>query len=237
MKRFYLSLFLTGAMGVSLAPGLKADPVYKRTEVTFHQPVEIPGMVLAPGTYVMKLLDPYMDRDIVRFYDPQEKHMYAMVFAVRDYRLNAPERTVITFEERAANAPQALKEWIPAGENWGEEFVYPKARPVAAAVAQVTTPPAPIQAQPAPAAVAPSPAPPVAEVPPLAQVPPEQPVEVAPAQPSPAPSEQAAPAPESNLASEPQQQELPKTASNLPLAALLGGVLTLAGAILRRRTA
>ena len=226
MKHFYFSLFLTGLMGVSLSPGLKADPLYKRTEVTFSQPVESPGMVLTPGTYVMKLLDPYQERDVVRFYDPQEKHMYAMVFAVPDYRLNAPQHTVITFEERAANAPQAIKEWIPAGENWGLEFVYPKVHPVAAEVAQVT-PPAP-----APTPVAPAPAP--AETPgPVAQVPHEQPpVEIAQAQPAPepAPSEQAAPAPE-------PAKELPKTASNLPLAALLGGVLALAGAILRRKIA
>ena len=229
MKHLYLSLFLIGLMAVSLAPGLKADPVYKRTEVTFHQPVEIPGMVLTPGTYVMKLLDPNMDRDIVRFYDSQEKHMYAMVFAIPDYRLNAPERTVITFEERAANAPQAIKEWIPAGDNWGWEFVYPKVRPAAAEVAQVTPPPA----KPAPTATAPAPAP--AETPaPVAQVPHEQPpVEIAQAQPAPAPSEQAAPVPEHK----PAGKELPKTASNLPLAALLGGVLTLAGAILRRKIA
>ena len=72
MKYSVLGLFATiGLTGALLAPAANADPVYKRTEVTFHEPVEIPGMVLPAGTYVMKLLDPYMDRDIVRFYNQQ----------------------------------------------------------------------------------------------------------------------------------------------------------------------
>src|SRR6185369_14398716 len=125
MKRSNLSrLALFGLACALMAPTTNADPVYKRTEVTFKQPVEIPGMVLMPGTYVMKLLDPYMDRNIVRFYNTQENHMYAMVFAVPDYRLTPTDHTVITFEERAHNSPQAIKEWFPAGDNWGEEFVY-----------------------------------------------------------------------------------------------------------------
>ena len=54
-------LVLLGFAVALIAPMTNADPVYKRTEVTFNQPVEIPGMVLMPGTYVMKLLDPYME--------------------------------------------------------------------------------------------------------------------------------------------------------------------------------
>jgi LPXTG-motif cell wall-anchored protein len=227
MKRSAFSLLiLIGLMGAFMAPLAKADPVYKRTEVTFSEPVEIPGMVLPAGTYVMKLLDPYMDRDIVRFYNAREDHMYKMVFAVRDYRLVPVDHTVITFEERANNAPQAIKEWFPAGENWGEEFVYPKP-PIAAQVP-------PQQLQPRPTALAPVPAPipeskPAAPLAPVAQVQPQQPpVEIAQAQPSPAPSKPAAAEP---------VKELPKTASNLPIVGLFGGMLLLAGAILRRKTA
>ena len=65
MKHSCLSLLaLVGLMAASLAPVTKADPVYKRSEVMFHQPVEIPGMVLSPGTYVLKLLDPYLHREL-----------------------------------------------------------------------------------------------------------------------------------------------------------------------------
>jgi LPXTG-motif cell wall-anchored protein len=232
MKRACLSLVaLMTLMGTSLAPVTKADPLYKRTEVTFNQPVEIPGMVLMPGKYVMKLLDPYMDRNIVRFYNAQENHMYAMVSAVPDYRLTPTDHTVITFEERAHNAPQAIKAWFPAGDNWGEEFVYPKAESLTASV----EPTVPQPLQPRPTAIAPaatSEAKPVQTPAPAAQVQPQQqlPVEIAQAQPVPASNSQAAPAAE-------QKKELPKTASDLPMATLIGGLSVLAGVFLRRRSA
>jgi LPXTG-motif cell wall-anchored protein len=222
----FLPLVLISSMGALLAPVAKADPVYQATKVTFAGPVEIPGMVLTPGTYVIKLLDPYGDRDIVRFYNADESHMYAMVFGVRDYRLDATENPVITFEERAKDAPPAIKEWFPAGENWGEQFVYKKVPVIAEA--QPAPPPAP------PVAIAAAPAPKPAPAPaPVAQVtPPPAPVQIAQAQPAPSrpPASTPPPAPE-------PKKELPKTASGLPFLASLGVLLVLAGAILRRRTA
>ena len=230
MKHFHLSgLVLLGLTVALTAPATRADPVYRRTEVTFHQPVEIPGQVLMPGTYVMKLLDPFLERNVVRFYNPQENHMYAMVFAIPDYRLTPTDHTVITFEERAHNAPQAIKEWFPAGENWGEEFVYGKAQHLTSSISSTSEP-----ARPQVAAVAPVPVPeakPIETPAPVAQAQPAQPpVEIAQAAPPAAPASPAA------SPSTSSKKELPKTASDLPLAAMMGGALILAGAVLRRRT-
>jgi outer membrane biosynthesis protein TonB len=225
LQHAYFPALLSAFAGMLLVPSAKADPVYKRIEVTFGDPVEIPGMVLAPGTYVMKLLDPLMDRDIVRFYDKDEKHMYAMVFAVRDYRLDAPEHTLITFEERAGSSPRAIKEWFYPGDHWGEQFVYPKVRTVA--VAETTPPPTPKPV------VTPQPSEqpkPVAQSQPPRQV--QEPQQLAQAQPAPVQSQPIAPA--TPAPATPQApKELPKTASDLPLVGLLGGISLLAGAILK----
>jgi len=228
MKRSYVITFLaTALVGVLNVPTLRADPVYRLTEVTFAQPVEIPGKVLPAGTYVLKLLDPYMDQDIVRFYNPKMDHMYAMVFAVRDYRLVATNRPVITLEERAHGAPPAIKTWFASWENWGEEFVYRKVHPIAA----VEQPPAPA---PAPKELQP-PQPTVTEAPetqpaPVAEAAPakEAPIEIAQVEIAPAP---AAPAPAEIPA------ELPKTGTDLPLIAIGGAFLVLTGAVLRLRAA
>lgn len=225
MKRSYMITFLATALaGVLTVPTLSADPVYKLTEVTFAQPVEIPGMVLPAGTYVLKLLDPYMDQDIVRFYNPKMDHMYAMVFAVRAFRLEATNRPLVTLEERAHGAPPAIKKWFASGENWGEEFVYGKVHPIAA----VEQPPvAPKELQPEQAAVTEAPAPeptPVAEAAPVK----EAPLEIAQVETAPAP---AAPAPVE------QPAELPKTGTDLPLIAIGGAFLLLTGSVLRRKAA
>jgi hypothetical protein len=109
-----------------LASTAWGDPQYKNTEITLNAPVEIPGQVLMPGKYVMKVLNPFEYRTIVRIYDPSEQHLYAMVRAVPSYRTNLVDHPVITFEERAANSPEALKDWFPSDDYWGVEFVYPQ---------------------------------------------------------------------------------------------------------------
>jgi hypothetical protein len=45
---------------------------------------------------------------------------------------------VITFRERPSGQPEALRAWFYPGRNWGEEFVYPKAKAIALAKATNT---------------------------------------------------------------------------------------------------
>jgi LPXTG-motif cell wall-anchored protein len=56
--------------------------------------------------------------------------MYATILAIPNYRLKATDKTVITFRERPAGEPEALRAWFYPGRLWGEEFVYPKARAI-----------------------------------------------------------------------------------------------------------
>jgi hypothetical protein len=107
--------------------------------------VEIPGVhlagwgVLPAGTYVFKILDSQSDRHIVQIFDKDETTVYATILAIPNYRLRATSKTVITFRERAAGQPEALRAWFYPGKNWGEEFVYPKAKAIELAKATNTT--------------------------------------------------------------------------------------------------
>ncbi len=107
---------------------VRADNWDKKTVVTFSQPVELPGVVLEAGTYVFKLVDSPSDRHIVRVFSEDETHLYATILAIPNYRLEPTGDTVIRFAERAATAPPALRAWFYPGDNFGQEFVYPKAR-------------------------------------------------------------------------------------------------------------
>jgi LPXTG-motif cell wall-anchored protein len=178
----------------------------------------------------MRLLSPVTYPNVVQFLDRDQRHLYAMVSTIPIYRATPTDRTVITFEERTGDAPQAIKEWFYPGETLGQEFLY--GQPRTESVAQAAPPPAQSRPTPVPApasapattAATPKPAP---QPQPQHQPQPQAPVQVA--QATPAPSQPAAPAAA-------QKKELPKTASDLPLAAVLGGFLLLAGAGLRRRT-
>ncbi len=114
------------------------DEWNKETTVTFNEPVEIPGVVLAPGTYVFRLMDSLADRQIVRVFNKDRTKIYATVIGITDYRLEPTGKTYISFEERMAGAPEAVKAWFYPGDNYGIEFVYPKPRAVELAQANKT---------------------------------------------------------------------------------------------------
>lgn len=123
-------------MAALLVPGANADAWNRKSTITFSGPVEIPGVhlagwgVLPAGTYVFKILDSQSDRHIVQILSRDEKTVYATILAVPNYRLQATDKTVITFRERPSGQPEALRAWFYPGRNWGEEFVYPKAKAI-----------------------------------------------------------------------------------------------------------
>jgi hypothetical protein len=123
-------------MGAILTPEVQADEWNRKTVITFSAPVEIPGVhlagwgVLPAGTYIFKILDSLSDRHIVQIFNQDETVIYATILAIPNYRLQATDKTVMTFRERPAGQPEALRAWFYPGRNWGEEFVYPKAKAV-----------------------------------------------------------------------------------------------------------
>src|SRR3984893_10232399 len=130
------TVFGLGLLSATLLPSAKADEFNRKTVITFSGPVEIPGVhltgwgVLPAGTYVFKVMDSQSDRHIVQIFSKDEKTVYATILAIPNYRLKATDKTVMTFRERPAGQPEALRAWFYPGRNWGEEFVYPKAKAI-----------------------------------------------------------------------------------------------------------
>jgi hypothetical protein len=122
-----------GVMCMMFLSSAFAQSYNKKTTVKFSAPVEIPGVdaqVLPAGTYVFKLLDSQSDRHIVQIFNKDETHVYSTILAIPNYRLKATDKTVMTFAERATGEPQAIRAWFYPGDNSGQEFVYPKKRAV-----------------------------------------------------------------------------------------------------------
>jgi hypothetical protein len=135
MNRFKVGamIFCLALVMLAFPAGMKADEWNKTTVVTFSAPFEIPGVgaqVLPAGTYVFKLLDSAMDRHIVQVLSERQDHVFSTILAIPNFRLHATNKTVMTFRERAAGQPQAIRAWFYPGNRWGQEFVYPKARAI-----------------------------------------------------------------------------------------------------------
>ncbi|HSE49257.1 MAG TPA: hypothetical protein VLA96_08635 [Terriglobales bacterium] len=119
------------ALCLAVLPVASASEWNRKTIVTFSGPVEVPGVgaqVLPAGTYVFKIMDSLSDRHIVQIFNEREDHLYTTILAIPNFRLQSTDKTVMTFKERAEGQPQAIRAWFYPGRQWGEEFVYPKAK-------------------------------------------------------------------------------------------------------------
>jgi LPXTG-motif cell wall-anchored protein len=221
---------------IVLAANIKADQWNKRTVVTLQDPMQIPGAVLQPGTYVFRLVDSQANRHIVRVLNEDETQVIATIIASPNFRLRPVGDTAFGFWETPAGAPAALRTWFYPGDNFGQEFKYPKAEAAQLAAATGQNVPAveeqpQQQAQAAPvSAPAPTPAPA-----PETTAPPEQPrTEVAPPPEQQAPATPAPqPAPETTTpppAQAPPPASLPATGSDAPLIGL-AGLLSIGAAV------
>ena len=93
---------------------------------------------MSAGTYVFKLADSASDRSVVQVFNQDQNHFYGTFLTIPDYRLKPAGKPIITFDERAAGSPEAVRAWFYPGENYGHEFVYPKAKAVQLAKANST---------------------------------------------------------------------------------------------------
>jgi hypothetical protein len=211
MNRLVLALASVGVLGIALAPTARADEWNKKTIMTVNESIQVPNKVLPAGKYVIKLLDSPSDRHIVQIFNANETRLETTILAIPNYRLQPTGKTVFTFWETPPGQPKALRAWFYPGDNFGQEFAYPKSAAVEIAATSH---------QPVPTTEA-TKSSEMPSAPVTTTAPPEQPrQEVAQAPPPPQQPEPTPPAPEAAPA--PAPQELPKTASPYPLVGLIG---------------
>jgi hypothetical protein len=217
MNRLALVIASIGMFGVALVPSLRADEWNKMTVLTVNEPIQVPNKVLEPRKYVMKLMDSPSNRHIVQIFDSTQQHLITTVLAIPNYRLEPAGKTVFTFWETPPEQPKALRAWFYPGDNFGQEFAYPKMAAVAiatAAHADVPTTTAQTESEYRNAEVGTVNA--QGEEKPME----EQQVAQATPPPAPAPVPEAAPAPQETVPAAPET--LPHTSSPLPLVGLAG---------------
>jgi hypothetical protein len=211
---------LSGIALAMIAVRAQADQWDKRTILTIDQPVQVMNTVLEPGKYVFKLADSSSDRHIVQIFNSDQTKIVDTILAIPNWRLQPTGDSRFMFWETPPGTVRALRAWFYPGDNFGQEFRYPKhLRQVA--VAKTTTE----TVQQAETTPAPEPVETLKE-----RSVEEPPVEIAQNNPPPAPEAQpepevqAAPAPpaEPPPIQEPAPQQLPKTASPYPLVGLGG---------------
>jgi len=232
--------FALALVAVAMAtPASAQTNLNQRTVLTFSQPIEVPGKVLPAGTYTFELHESQMNRHIVQVYDADGKKLITTFLAIPNRRLETTSDTVVRFAEVAPGQPQAMRAWFYPGQTVGQEMVYSKKRATElAATANVVVPAVDdtfydtatmdtmktvevTSVNPSATAV-------VATEPVRTE-----PVRTEPVRTEPAPRPVTEPAPVTPAPVTAPREELPSTASPLPLIALFGFVTLALGLALR----
>jgi hypothetical protein len=126
-KLVLASTAVVGTLAV-FNPAARADEWNEKTEVTFSNPVEVPGnRVLQAGTYWLEVMDrdAIPMQDVVVIYDEEQTQVEA-TFLTKPVQSNTPSRhTELTLAEQGPNQPDALLTWYYPGKNIGHQFLYP----------------------------------------------------------------------------------------------------------------
>lgn len=221
MWRLMVLSALAVAIGLVSAPTAFAQIPEVSTLPVVGEPLDIGGTILQPGTYQIKVV-PRSNRNFVQVTSVDGNEIFATVLTVPHALppTEELENTMFVYYPAANGAPRALRTWFAPNSTsgGGHDIVYPEDRAkqlaqlananvvtyrgdnVETAELQVVTPQATVETYVVPP---PPPAPVIAQI-----EEPEEPVKVA----------------------EARTEELPRTASNLPLVAL-GGLLALGAAV------
>ena len=205
MKRLMTCLAL-GTFATLL--GVASTPAYAQSETenstfTVTEPIEVGAFTLPPGTYLIKVVTLESNRNVIQVSNVEQTKVFANVLAT-PHPIRADEvipSSRYIYYETAAGQPKALRTWFARDTPNGQDIIYPKRRAMElAAMAKV-----PVIAIPDEVKEAEYKSVPFTVVTPEQQVKPYE-----------------APSPAPVVVAEARPQQLPRTASHVPLYAALG---------------
>jgi len=126
MLRAFVSTCALAALVCGLSVPTAAYTFDRTTRFTFSQPIAIPGVTLPAGTYTFRLADPTTGRRVVQVLNDSGTQSYAMFLSMPSLRADVPNEPEISFMETGAGMPAAVKTWWQEGSTLGYEFLYPK---------------------------------------------------------------------------------------------------------------
>src|ERR1700720_4209391 len=118
MNRFRMTAATLGLLSAFFVPSMRADESNKETHLTINQPLQVQDILLAPGQYVFKLIEP----GVVSIYNADGTQSEGIILGWSAYRVDAGDKTLFTVSQSQGNQPATLKYWFYPGDNFGLEF-------------------------------------------------------------------------------------------------------------------
>lgn len=124
-KRIGVAVLAVAAVALLMSSSspLQAQTLPDKAVVTFDRPVEVPGKVLPPGTYVFKSLEA---NGLVQIFNQTEQQLFATVVVVPEDRTIADVDCYVQLLKTRSDAPQEVQGFFMPGRLTGLSFVYPE---------------------------------------------------------------------------------------------------------------
>jgi hypothetical protein len=110
---------------ILLTPAARASENNQMTQLTFNQPVRIPGAVLPAGTYWFAVPDRIEEHDTVIVYNADRSDVLAVMETRPTTRPTATDDTELTLAQQSKGTPDALVSWFYPDRTTGHDFIYP----------------------------------------------------------------------------------------------------------------
>lgn len=120
-----LSSVIAAIFVAAFATPAKADECDKLTYFTFSAPVALPGVTLPAGTYRFTHPDCGETDHILRISSQDGSEVFGTFIAIPEERTASSSVPSVTFEERRAGTPEAVKAFFYPGDRTGDELIYP----------------------------------------------------------------------------------------------------------------
>lgn len=124
-NKFYVITGLAVVSSLFFGRTASASEADQETMISFNAPVEMPGQVLLPGTYVFKLADDGADLHTVEVFNSDETKLYGTFETIPTDRSRSTNATAFTLAESSSGTPDAVVKWFYPGSRTGNEFLYP----------------------------------------------------------------------------------------------------------------
>ena len=122
IHKTYIAVGMIIAFTLMFELAAHADESDQATQITFSQPIEVPGQILPAGTYLFKLAGAGLD--IVQIFSSNRTHLYATLPTIPTENPQETGDTTVALAEQGAGNPDLLLKWFYPGEQTGHEFVY-----------------------------------------------------------------------------------------------------------------
>lgn len=115
-------VLLSAAIAVFVSTAKAEDDAAWLTSVQFAEPVQIGGLLLQPGSYLIQRNSNYGSRYILMIYSVDHNRWEGMVPGVPASRSAKSMQSGLTFLQHGSGTPKVLEYWFHRGSLSGIEF-------------------------------------------------------------------------------------------------------------------